>query len=134
METTSIAKESNHPIQADEERMKDSLIRHHSLTSIATKKMDIWKMVDEYQKRFSVPKALILKWLNIKNQKSQFGASQGNSNPTKSLDNSYVTDDGSVSSDSSNSNSFMSERNVSKLLIKESVVELEESSNDKDDR
>lgn len=114
METTANKIESNHQKQGEEEKMRDSLIRHHSMISVGTNKLDICKMVDEYQKRFSVPKALILKWLNIKNQKSQFGASQANSNPTKSLDSSYATDDGSFSSNSSNNNSYISENNASK--------------------
>ena len=66
METKENENRINHKTKREEDRMKELLIRHHSVTSIASNKIDISKLVNDYQKRFSVPKALIIKWLNIK--------------------------------------------------------------------
>lgn len=38
-------------------------------------RVDVCKIVNDYQKKFSVPKPLIIKWLNLKSQKSLFSGS-----------------------------------------------------------
>ena len=55
-----------------------------------TGRVDVNKMVNEYQKTFNVPKPLIIKWLNVQNQKSLFGTKHGGSIPTGSIRSSKL--------------------------------------------
>ena len=54
-------------------------------------RVDVSKMVEEYQQKFSVPKPLIIKWLNVQNQKSLFGAKKGGDNIPITVDSGKLS-------------------------------------------
>lgn len=73
-------------------KMKNKLLTYHNKNSVNNGRIDINKVVEEYQKKFHVPKTLIIKWLDLKVQKSLFNKPCDQSN----LSESCISQDTSV--------------------------------------
>ena len=57
----------------EQEKVKKELIKYHrKKSSTLLARIDIDRQIEEYQAKFNVPKPLVMKWLNLKVQKSLF--------------------------------------------------------------
>jgi hypothetical protein len=82
-------------------------------------RIDVAKILEEYQKKFHVPKALLIKWLNLESQKSQFVGVKNNLHESEGSisDVSQL----SISVDSLNLSKAVSEKNESSKIIPEII-------------
>jgi hypothetical protein len=55
-----------------EDETKALLLKYHTSNEATNDRIDIPKILDDYQSKFSVPKVMIMKWLNLNCQKSLF--------------------------------------------------------------
>lgn len=84
-------------------------------------RIDVPKILEEYQQKFHVPKTLLIKWLNLESQKSQFVGVRNRLNESEGSisDASQV----SLSVDSLNLSRAISEKNESNKIIPEIIEE-----------
>lgn len=81
---------SNAENPADKQnQIKDSVMKEYQSKIKNGERIDVSKILEEYQDKFSVPKVLIMKWLGLNNQKSLFVQCQGGDN----LSQSYFSQD-----------------------------------------
>lgn len=80
----------------------------------STPRQDTGKLVEEYQKKFNVPKTLIMKWLNVNPQKSQFN--KANDHDDVSVDSSMTQTEGSLDPGSSKSIKLDSSKSIQELV------------------
>lgn len=80
----------------------------------STPRQDSGKLVEEYQKKFNVPKTLIMKWLNVNPQKSQFN--KVNDHEDMSWDSSITQTEGSLDPGSSKSIKLDSTKSIQELV------------------
>lgn len=52
--------------------LQSAILKYSNLDSGSGRRLDVGKILQDYQKKFKVPKVLIKKWLGITNQVSQF--------------------------------------------------------------
>ena len=80
-------------------------------------RIDVGKIVKDYQLRFHVPKTMIIKWLNLSTQKSQFKSAQADCNISDSCFSDASISNMSMSNDSINMTRRNSEHRASSKFI-----------------
>jgi len=90
--TTPISSSNLLSPQSGQDRLKQTLLSYHSQTYDNKKRIDVSKIVEEYQTKFKVPKVLIIQWLGLKCQSSQFK----NAEP-QSIESSFITEANDIS-------------------------------------
>ena len=73
----------------EESKIKTALVNHHNQLQKEGGRIDIAKLVADYQNKFNVPKMLLLQWLGINSQKSLFEKNKENAN----LSQSFISQD-----------------------------------------
>ena len=73
----------------EESKIKTALVNHHKQLQKEGARIDIAKLVADYQNKFNVPKMLLLQWLGINSQKSLFEKNKENAN----LSQSFISQD-----------------------------------------
>ena len=56
----------------EENEIRNSLMKYHNENSKGSKRIDVSKILEDYQNKFNVPKVMIIKWLGLNMQKSLF--------------------------------------------------------------
>jgi hypothetical protein len=74
----------NTPEMEEESKIKTALVKHHNQLQKEGGRIDIAKLVADYQNKFNVPKVLLLQWLGINSQKSLFEKNKMNVNQSQS--------------------------------------------------
>ena len=70
------------------------VLKEYRTKTSSGERMDVSKIVDEYQNKFQVPKFMIIRWLNLKTEKSLFTKPQEQSDVSSKVNSSsmsYVT-------------------------------------------
>lgn len=78
----------------EQEKIKKELIEcHRKKSSTLLARIDVERQIEEYQAKFNVPKPLVIKWLNLKVQKSLFMRKQTQSDMSaESINSSIITE------------------------------------------
>lgn len=69
-----------------QEQVKQKLLSEYKLKSNEGERVDISKIVNDFQAKFHVPKLMIMKWLNLKVEKSLFVKANDQSDVSVSCD------------------------------------------------
>ncbi|CAI2381312.1 unnamed protein product [Moneuplotes crassus] len=87
MDSSDILSSQDNNQNNKELQIKNSLMKCYNQSLKQGKTVDIAKILDEYQNKFSVPKVLIMKWLGLNQRKSLFSQPKGQNN----LSESYIS-------------------------------------------
>ena len=77
--------------QNQEENIKAKLLEEYKTATLEGERIDVPKVVEEYQTKFHVPKLMIMKWLNLKTEKSLFTKPNLQSDVSSSMNSSCVS-------------------------------------------
>ena len=68
-----------------ENQIQNSLMKYHNQKSKDGERIDISKILEDYQSKFNVPKVMIMKWIGLNMQKSLFNKNKFEENLSQSI-------------------------------------------------